>query len=127
MQWQVGGLVPVADNRRLDGDNAERILPLKVGNKTVFERAATVGALKWRHTMEVVRAETLSIDGRNYSTFVVEDRIEGLSPSQQGFVMKRTAWFSPDAGWLLRLSEEQLGGEPATMNNRRVVKIVPPG
>ncbi len=127
MQWQVGGLVPVADNRRLDGDNAERILPLKVGNKTVFERAATVGALKWRHTMEVVRAETLSIDGRNYSTFVVEDRIEGLSPSQQGFVMKRTAWFSPDAGWLLRLAEEQLGGEPATMNNWRVVKIVPPG
>ncbi len=127
MLWQVGGLVPVAENRRLDGDNAERILPLQIGNKTVFERAAIVGTLKWRHTMEVVRAETLSIDGRSYSTFVVEDRIEGLSPSQQGFVMKRTAWFSPEAGWLLRLAEEQLGGEPATMNNWRVVKIVPPG
>jgi hypothetical protein len=127
LQWQVGGLVPVADNRQLDRESAERILPLQVGSKTVFERSATVGTLKWRHTMEVIRTETLTIDGRDYSAFVVEDRIEGLSPSQQGFAMKRTAWFSPDAGWLLRLAEEQLGGEPATMNNWRVVKIVPPG
>ncbi len=125
-QWQVGGLVPVGSNRVTDPERAERILPLQVGNKTVFERSATVGTLKWRHTMEVVRTETLSVDGRDYATFVVEDRIEGLSPSQQGFVMKRTAWFAPEAGWLLRMAEEQLGGEPVTMNNWRVVKIVPP-
>lgn len=127
MQWQVGGLVPIADNRRLDGNNAERILPLQVGNKTVFERSATVGSLKWRHTMEVVRTETLTVDGRDYTTFVVEDRIEGVAATQNGFAMKRTAWFSPEAGWLLRMAEEQLGGEPSTMNNWRVVKIVSPG
>ncbi|MCA3262382.1 MAG: hypothetical protein ING44_10600 [Telmatospirillum sp.] len=127
LQWQVGGLVPVASNRQIDRDNAERILPLKVGNKAVFERAATVSAYKWRHTMEVVGTEILSIDGRNYTTFVVEDRVEGLTQAQKGFVMKRTAWFSPEAGWLLRLAEEQLGGEPTTLNSWRVVKIVPPG
>jgi hypothetical protein len=126
LQWQVGGLIPVASNRQIDRDSAERILPLKVGNKAVFEREATVSAYKWRHTMEVVRSETLSVDGRDYATFVVEDRVEGLTQAQKGFAMKRTAWFSPEAGWLLRLTEEQLGGEPTTMNNWRVVKIVPP-
>lgn len=126
-QWQVGGLVPVGSNRVTDPEKAERILPLQVGNKTVFERAANVGPYRWRHTMEVVRTETVSVDGRAYATLVVEDRIEGLTPPQKGFVMKRTGWFSPEAGWLLRLAEEQLGGEPATMNSWRVVKIVPPG
>jgi len=125
-QWQVGGLVPVGSNRVTDPERAESILPLQVGQKTVFERAANVGPYKWRHTMEVVRTETLSVDGRDYATFVVEDRIEGLTPPQNGFAMKRTTWFSPEAGWLLRMAEEQLGGEPTTMNNWRVVKIVPP-
>jgi hypothetical protein len=127
VQWQVGGLVPVANNRQIDRQSAERLLPLQVGNKTTFERAATVGSLKWRHTMEVLRTETLSVGGRDYPTFVVEDRIDAIEETQRGFSMKRTVWFAPDVGWLLMLHEEQLAGPPSEMFNWRVVKIVPPG
>jgi hypothetical protein len=126
MNWQVGGLVPFLNNQPFERENAGKLLPLKVGNKAVFERSAAVGSNRWRHTMEVVRTETIAVAGRDYAAFVVEDRIEGLQESQRGFSMKRTVWFSPDVGWLLKFHEEQLAGPPSEMFSWRVSRIQSP-
>jgi hypothetical protein len=40
---------------------------------------------------------------------------------------KRTLWFAPEVGWLVRQRDEQLAGPPQRMNSWEVVRIVPPG
>ncbi|MBI3507449.1 MAG: hypothetical protein HY059_21650 [Proteobacteria bacterium] len=125
--WQLGGMLPLVASSKFDRALAEKIFPLKVGNKTVFDQMSANGLNGWRHTVEVVRSETLKIDGRDYATFVVEDLAKAINDSQGGFVRKRTVWYAPELGWLLKMNEEQLAGAPEKMNSWEVVRIVPPG
>lgn len=124
--WQPGGLLPLGAETRFDRTVAESIFPLEVGKKVEFVQQAASGTNTWRQTLEVVRNETLTVDGRSYPTFVIEGRTEATGPAMAEFVRKRTLWFAPDAGWLLRLREEQQAGPPQRLNNWDVLRIVPP-
>lgn len=124
--WQPGGLLPLGSATRFDRAVAESIFPLSIGKKVEFVQQAGSGSDAWRQTLEVVRQETLTLDGRAYPTFVIEDRTEAVGPGMAEFVRKRTLWYSPDAGWLLRLREEQTAGPPQRMNNWDVLRVIPP-
>lgn len=124
--WQPGGLLSLGASTRFDRTLAESIFPLATGKKVDFVQQAASGTDAWRQTLEVVRQENLTVDGRNYPTFVVEGRTEAVGPGMAEFVRRRTLWYSPDAGWLLRLREEQTAGPPQRMNNWDVLRIVPP-
>jgi hypothetical protein len=124
--WQPGGLLPLGSETRFDRAVAESIFPLAVGKKVEFVQQAASGTDAWKQALEVVRQETLTIDGRAYTTFVVEGRTEAAGPGMAEFVRKRTLWFAPDAGWLLRFRSEQLAGPPQRTFNWDVLRIVPP-
>ena len=125
--WFPRGLMPFDSASKFDRQAAEALFPMKIGNKVTFEQQAASGDNAWRHTLEVVRAEVLTIEESKYPTWIVEVRTESLNPGQGGFVRKRTVWFAPQLGWILRMREEQLAGPPQTMNSWDVVRIVPPG
>ncbi|MFM7343824.1 MAG: hypothetical protein ACKO1J_00465 [Tagaea sp.] len=124
--WYASGLLPLSTSTRFDRALAESIFPLAIGKKVDFVQQAATGTDSWKNSLEVVRQETLTVDGRAYPTFVVDARTEAVGPGMAEFVRKRTLWYSPEAGWLLRLREEQLAGPPQRMNNWDVVRIVPP-
>jgi hypothetical protein len=127
MTWQFGGLLPITSTTRVDPGVMGKLFPLKVGNKVVFDQTSVGNPNAWRHTVEVVGTEKITVDGKDYDTFVVNDLAEGLDPSQGGFARKRSVWYAPALGWLLRMREEQLGGAPERMNSWEIAKIVPPG
>lgn len=124
--WQVGGLVALGSNPHFDRAAAEGIFPLAVGKKVEFLQHVASGSNAWRHTLEVVGTENVTVDGRTYSTFVIEGRTEAIGPGMAEFVRKRTLWFAPEAGWLLRLRQDQIAGAPQRLNNWDVLRIIPP-
>lgn len=124
--WQVGGLLPLNASSRFDRAIGESIFPLALEKKVSFEQRAAEGTDAWRQTLEVVRNEDLTVDGRTYRTFVLEGRTEAIGPGMAEFVRKRTLWYSPELGWLIRFREEQLAGPPQRMNSWEVVRVVRP-
>ncbi len=124
--WSAG-LLPLDTNAKFDRGAIESLFPLAVGKKTQFKQEAASGTNAWDQTLEVVRAESLVIDGKSYATFVIEGRTEAVGPGMNEFVRKRTLHYAPELGWLLKMQEEQLAGPPQRMNSWEVVRIVPPG
>lgn len=121
------GLLPLDSNAKFDRRAIESLFPLAVGKKTQFRQEAASGTNAWDQTLEVVRTETLEIDGKSYPTFVIEGRTQAVGPGMNEFVRKRTLHYAPEIGWLLKMREEQLAGPPQRMNSWEVVRIVPPG
>lgn len=104
----------------------ESIFPLAVGKKVSFVDTVP-GRQPIRHSLDVVRQEQVQVAGRSLSTFVVEQVTDYTDPADAGLRRKRTLWFAPEVGWLVRQRDEQLAGPPQRMNNWDVVRIVPPG
>lgn len=124
--WSAG-LLPLDTNAKFDRGAIESLFPLAVGKKTQFRQEAASGTNAWDQSLEVVRTESIEIAGKAYATFVIEGRTEAVGPGMNEFVRKRTLHYAPEAGWLLRLREEQLAGPAQRMNSWEVVRIVPPG
>lgn len=124
--WSAG-LLPLDSNAKFDRGAIESLFPLAVGKKTQFKQEAASGTNAWDQALEVVRAESLEIDGKSYATFVIEGRTQAVGPGMKEFVRKRTLHYAPELGWLLKMQEEQLAGPPQRMNSWEVVRIVPPG
>ncbi len=124
--WSAG-LLPLDSNAKFDRKALESLFPLAVGKKTQFKQEAASGTNAWDQTLEVVRAESLDIDGKSYATFVIEGRTEAVGPGMNEFIRKRTLHYAPEIGWLLKMQEEQLAGPAQRMNSWEVVRIVPPG
>ncbi len=125
--WQVGGLVFITSRTKIDTAVAEKIFPLKVGNRVEFDQRAAMGEHGWHHVLEVVGTERLDVGGRSYDTFVVEDTTNTISDSQGNVRRKRTVWFAPEAGWLLKVHDLPISGTNDRGTNWEVVKITPPG
>jgi hypothetical protein len=104
----------------------ESIFPLAVGKKVSFVDTVP-GRQPIRQSLDVVRQEQIQVAGRSLSTFVVEQVTEYTDPADAGLRRKRTLWYAPEVGWLLRQRDEQLAGPPQRMNSWDVVRIVPPG
>lgn len=124
--WSAG-LLPLDSNAKFDRAALESLFPLAIGKKTQFKQVAASGSNAWDQTLEVVRAESLDIDGKSYATFVIEGRTEAVGPGMNEFIRKRTLHYAPELGWLLKMQEEQLAGPPQRMNSWEVVRIIPPG
>ncbi len=124
--WSAG-LLPLDPASKFDRGAIESLFPLAVGKKTQFKQESASGTNTWDHTLEVVRTQTVQIEGKSYATFVIENRTEAVGPGMNEFVRKRTLWYAPEVGWLLKMQEEQLAGTPQRMNSWEVVRIVPPG
>lgn len=123
----IAGLLPLDPASKFDRSALESLFPLAVGKKTKFLQEAASGSNAWDQVLEVVRTETVQIEGKSYATFVIENRTEAVGPGMNEFVRKRTLHYAPEIGWLLKMHEEQLAGPPQRMNSWEVVRIVPPG
>lgn len=104
----------------------ESIFPLAVGKKVSFVDTVP-GRQPIRHSLDVIRQEQVQVAGRSLLTFVVEQITDYTDPADAGLRRKRTLWYAPEVGWLLRQHDEQLAGPPQSMNSWEVVRIVPPG
>lgn len=124
--WQLGGLIVFATGSRVDLRPAESFFPLAVGKSTELRENAATGPSAWRHKLTVAREEALAVDGRSHSAFVVEFVTEGLDESQGGLIRKRTMWYAPEVGWVLRQRDEQLAGPQMRLFNWDVTRIVMP-
>ncbi len=124
--WSAG-LLPLDSNAKFDRAAIESLFPLAVGKKAQFRQEAASSTNAWDQSLEVVRADSLQIDGKSYATFVIEGRTQAVGPGMNEFIRKRTLHYAPALGWLLKMQEEQLAGPPQRMNSWEVVRIVPPG
>ncbi|HEX3498848.1 MAG TPA: hypothetical protein VHT04_05945, partial [Stellaceae bacterium] len=118
--WEGGFLyVPNSANR----SKIEPIWPLEPGKSIVFEeRAANADA--WRHTVTVLRWETIQIPAGNFETIVVEERIESLTPGQGNLDVTKTYWYAPSARWPIKRATVQRSGPPYNSNTNYVVSSI---
>lgn len=124
--WSAG-LLPLDSNAKFDRGAIESLFPLSVGKKARFRQEAASSTNAWDQSLEIVRTEALEIDGKSYTTFVIEGRTEAVGPGMNEFIRKRTLHYAPELGWLLKMQEEQHAGPPQRMNSWEVVRIIPPG
>lgn len=124
--WHAGGLMWLGSQPRFDANAAGGLFPLAIGKKIAFDQHIASGDDGWRRSAEVVRRETLMVGGRAYDTFVIETLSETLKPEQGNAVVRRTLWYSPEIGWLLRLRGEQLSGPPQQVFSWEATDVVLP-
>jgi hypothetical protein len=125
--WFAGGLVAFATSAKFDRALAASIFPLAVGKKVEFLQSGATGTDAWLNKLEVLRTEELVVDGRSYVTYVIDTSYESAGPGMAETKHKRTIWYAPSVGWLLRYRSERLVGPPANPVNWDVLRIVPPG
>lgn len=125
--WFAGGLVPLSPSTKFDQALVDSAFPLAVGKKIEFLQTAATGTNAWRYHLEVLRTEELVVDRRAYVTYVVEVVYETAGPNMSEVRHKRTVWYAPDVGWLLRYRSERPVGPPQDLVNWDVLRIVPPG
>lgn len=70
----------------IDRDEYRKLWPLQVGKKVEFPRHRDDYSSSWKHTIEVVGKETLTIGGEQVETFKVVENAEWLpqNSSQRG-------------------------------------------
>ena len=89
------------------------IWPLKVGNRVqyvVAEYAFGGGWYEsmedsWKFTVNVARAEVISIKGQEYRTYVIETTVK----SERGREFSQTHWYHPDSGLIIKLVRKWVG------------------
>jgi hypothetical protein len=120
--WVAGFLyVPNQADRAM----IETIWPLAAGKSVTFdERAGNSDA--WRHTVTVVRSEMLQTPAGTFDTFVIEERIQSLSPAQGNLDATKTYWYAPAAKWPIKRSMAQQSGPPLNSVPYLVSAIVLP-
>ncbi len=100
----------------------ETIWPLKVGKKVKLNSEELMSGYSgfptsrpWTVALEVVRAETLELNGLLYSTYVIEEHAvsEGvagayLAAGPEGY--SETKWYDPESGLVLKSVKEMTRG-----------------
>lgn len=88
----------------------EAVWPLQVGKTIVFEQH--LGMDGWRHTVKVLRKETLQVPAGTYQTLVVEELIESMMPAQGNLSVSKFYWYAPDVHWPVKYESVQHSGPP---------------
>ena len=110
---------PWADNENTRQDDIKPLFPLAVGKKVEFSRRPESGLA--HDTVEVVRAETLTLPLGKVDTFVVQTRSEIPSASWTG---DATFWYAPSLHWYVQLVIKDSDGDG---RRRQVISIAKPG
>ncbi len=100
----------------------ETIWPLKVGKKVKLNSEESRDGYSgfptsrpWTVALEVVRAETLELNGVLYSTYVIEEHavsggVSGAYASAGPEGYSETKWYNPKSGLVLKSVKEITGG-----------------
>jgi hypothetical protein len=107
-KW-LGGFLYIPN--QVDRTMIETIWPLEPGKSVTFEEHAS-NSDAWRHSVTVVRRETLQTPAGTFDTFVIEERIQSLSPAQGNLDATKTYWYAPAAKWAVKRSMVQRSGPP---------------
>lgn len=88
---------PWADNENTNEAGIEPLFPLEVGKKVTFYRQPING--RTEDTVEVVRAETLTLPFGTVDTYVIETTSKAMLGTWVG---KATVWYAPSLKWQLQ-------------------------
>jgi hypothetical protein len=120
--WEAGFLYL---SNRADRWKIESIWPLEPGKSTTYEEHAA-NSDTWRHTVTVLRRETIRIPAGSFDTMVVEERIESLTAAQGNLDVTKTYWYAPTAKWPVKRNMVQRAGPPFSSEDYIVSAIVAP-
>lgn len=100
----------------IDRDEYRKLWPLEIGKKVEFQRHRDDYSSSWKHTIEVVGKETLTIGGNPVETFKVIETVEWLpqNSSQSGSNRWRgeaTRWWAPSVGYMVKQVSTQNRGD----------------
>jgi uncharacterized caspase-like protein len=109
----------LVDDARFVDAGLGKLWPLKVGNEQIFNIASNTDRFR------VLRREDVEIEAGTFDTFVIEQEETGSGSSSGQLSAKRTFWYAPDFGLVVRSKYQRSPARWVGSNTAEGVNIQP--